>query len=70
MISKSYPYLSIAKKHGCSYGMVLAYAEQARNWPDQFVQKYKCGINDEFIEDIADAARHFLGVRSGVIAFE
>lgn len=75
MISKSYPYLSIAKKHGVDYALVLDVADFVTRRSGN-VEQALCvsGIiayyGKEFERDIAEAADYFRGVRSGVIPFQ
>ncbi len=70
-ISKSYPYLSIAKKHGVDYSTVLALADFATH--GRGAGFYECDdshlITDAVLEDINDAARYFKGIRDGRIPF-
>lgn len=66
MISKSYPYLSIAKKYGLEYGDVLKIAHAATygGWVPII-----SGAPASFYYDVEIAAGHFRNVRSGIEPF-
>lgn len=73
MISKSYPYLSIAKKHNLPYEKVLAVAHAATyrtTIPE--CMRFSDGItfSGAVIADINKAVDYFLSVRSGVTPFQ
>lgn len=63
-ISTSYPYLSIAKKHGVDYGDVLAIADSLNR-----SRTHDTIVYSEFHADLIEAHNHFIGIREGRIPF-
>lgn len=74
-VSKSYPYMSIAKKYNAPYALVLEVADwltHRRGNHDQVLASLAICANygPEFEKDMTGAADYFMAVRSGVIPFQ
>ena len=73
MISKSYPYLSIAKKYGLDYGLVLRAAAflsgKYRYMEIPLTEEDTQMFSKESIEDITDASTYFRDVQDGRVTF-
>ena len=75
MISESYPYLSIAKKHRIPYELVLHMAEQFRGLgASKYFQlgdmRAMADPKDvPMYDDFEYAMSHFDGIRAGVLPF-
>lgn len=72
MISNSYPYLSISKKHDVDYGRVLAAAHVLTHGSQDAVRDLLNATSDSetgILVDIQEAVLHYKGIQSGVIPF-
>lgn len=68
MISKSYPYLSIAKKYGVPYEDVLNAADYFTHGVNRNTRPIL--LDGEVIGEILDAGKHFYDVQRGVAPFQ
>lgn len=73
MISKTFPYLSIAKKYDIDYSKVLAAAHVLTHGTHERVMALLTTASSSpdtaVLVDIQEAVMHFKGVQSGVIPF-
>lgn len=68
MISKSYPYLSIAKKHAIDYSVVLAVADLAVHGRGDLFGEVRT-VDQGVLDDVNKAAQYFRDVQAGIEPF-
>ena len=72
-ISKTFPYLSIAKKHDVDYGKVLGVAHILTHGTERqmmdLLMTSSSSPDTAVLVDVQEAVMHFRGIQGGVIPF-